>query len=47
MKNLLEVLRTWADIVAMQVYLHKTGASLLGKLTICIDNAGPLQDTAL
>ena len=47
MKNLLEVLRTWADIVAMQVYLHKTGASLLGKLTICIDNAGPLQGPAL
>ena len=27
----------------MQVYLHKIGARLLGKLTICIDNAGPLQ----
>ena len=27
----------------MQVYLHKIGARLLGKLTICTDNAGPLQ----
>ena len=27
-------------IVAMQVCLHKIGAHLLGKLTICIDNAG-------
>ena len=27
----------------MQVYLHKIGARLLGKLTICTDNAGPLR----
>ena len=25
------------------IYLHKIGARLLGKLTICIDNAGPLR----
>ena len=31
----------------MQDCLHKIGARLLGKLTIYIDNAGPLQDTAL
>lgn len=27
----------------MQVCLHKIGARLLGKLTECIDNAGPLH----
>ena len=26
-----------------QVCLHKIGARWLGKLTICIDNAGPLR----
>ena len=33
----------WTCIVTMQVCLHKIGVHLLGKLTICIDNAGPLQ----
>ena len=28
----------------IQVCLHKIGACLLGKLTICIDNAGPLWE---
>ena len=31
----------------MQVCLHKIGARLLGKLTICIDNAAPLRRPAL
>ena len=35
------------NIVAMQVCLHKIGARLLGKFTICIDNAGLLRGPAL
>ena len=31
----------------MQVYLPKIGARQLGKLTISIDNAGPLRGPAL
>ena len=35
------------DVVSMQVFLNKIGAHLMGKLTICVDNAGSLQKLAL
>ena len=35
-------IKKWVDI-NKQVCLHKIGASALGKLTICIDNAGTLR----
>ena len=40
------VLCIW-NIDTMQVCLHKIGACLLRKLTICIDNTGPLWGPAL
>ena len=43
----MQIGRWWKEMgqyQQIQVHLHKIGAHLLGKLTICIDYAGPLWE---